>query len=109
MLLSLADIEQQAKQLPADERARLAEALFESLKDDSLHAIQTAWRREIEKRVAACDRGDVEIFSACVGLRGSKAPESVKHHLEQYCPGGSRFGDGIRKINGLYRAFKRRL
>jgi hypothetical protein len=42
MLLSLADIEQQAKQLPADERARLAEALFESLKDDSLHAIQTA-------------------------------------------------------------------
>jgi putative addiction module component (TIGR02574 family) len=64
MLLSLADIEQQARQLPEDERARLAEALLESLKDDSMHAIQTAWRREIEERVAACDRGDVETFSA---------------------------------------------
>ena len=64
MLLSLADIEQQAKQLPEDERARLAEALLESLKDDSLNEIQTAWRREIEERVAAYDRGDVETFSA---------------------------------------------
>jgi len=64
MLLSLADIEQQAKQLPANERARLAEALLESLKDDSLNEIQTAWRREIEERVAAYDRGDVETFSA---------------------------------------------
>ena len=64
MLLSLADIEQQAKQLPANERARLAEALLESLKDDSLNEIQTAWRREIEERVAAYDRGDVEVFSA---------------------------------------------
>ena len=63
-MLSLADIEQQAKQLPANERARLAEALLESLKDDSLNEIQTAWRREIEERVAAYDRGDVETFSA---------------------------------------------
>ena len=45
MLLSLADIEQQAKQLPADERASFVKALLESLKDDSLQAIQTAWRR----------------------------------------------------------------
>jgi putative addiction module component (TIGR02574 family) len=64
MLLSLVDIEQQAKQLPANERARLAEALLESLKDDSLNEIQTAWRREIEERVAAYDRGDIETFSA---------------------------------------------
>jgi putative addiction module component (TIGR02574 family) len=64
MLLSLVDIEQQARQLPANERARLAEALLESLKDNSLNAIQTAWRREIEERVAAYDRGDVETFSA---------------------------------------------
>lgn len=42
MLLSLADIEQQAKQLPSDERASLVEALLESLKDDSLQAIQPA-------------------------------------------------------------------
>lgn len=64
MLLSFVDIEQQARKLPAEERARLAEALLESLKDDSLNAIQTAWRREIEERVAAYDRGDVETFSA---------------------------------------------
>ncbi|MEI6315134.1 MAG: addiction module protein [Syntrophus sp. (in: bacteria)] len=64
MLISLADIEQQAKQLPAEERARLAEALLESLRDDSLSAIQAAWKIEIEGRVAAYDRGDGETLSA---------------------------------------------
>jgi len=64
MTISLADIEDQARSLTPEERARLAEVLLESLQDTALSEIEAAWQREIEQRVAAYDRGELETFSA---------------------------------------------
>jgi putative addiction module component (TIGR02574 family) len=50
--------------LSASERAQLAEVLLESLHDDKLQEIETAWQLEIEERVAAYDRGEIKTFSA---------------------------------------------
>ena len=64
MSTTLAEVEQQARRLSPNERARLAEVLLESLRDDTLREIETAWQREIEERVAAYDRGESKTFSA---------------------------------------------
>lgn len=64
MSVLLAELEQQARTLSPDERARLAEVLLESLHDTSMSEIETEWQREIESRVAAYDRGEVQTYSA---------------------------------------------
>ena len=58
------EVEHQARLLSPYERARLAEVLLESLRDDALREIETAWQHEIEERVAAYDRGEVKTYSA---------------------------------------------
>jgi len=60
----LKELEQQAKALTPEERARLAEVLLESLQDAPMAEIQAAWDREVEQRVAAYDRGELQTFSA---------------------------------------------
>ena len=60
----LKELEQQAKALTPEERARLAEVLLESLQDAPIAAIEAAWDREIEQRVAAYDRGELQTVSA---------------------------------------------
>lgn len=60
----LAELEQRACTLSPDERAHLAEVLLESLHVTPLSEIETEWQREIESRVAAYDRGDVQTYSA---------------------------------------------
>lgn len=60
----LIQLEQQARALSPEERAHLAEVLLESLHDTSLSEIEHEWQREIERRVAAYDRGEVQIYSA---------------------------------------------
>jgi len=60
----LTTLEQQARTLAPDERARLAEVLLESLHDTPLPAIEAEWQREIEKRVAAYDRGEAQVYVA---------------------------------------------
>ena len=47
MAASLSDLEQQARSLSADDRARLAEVLLESLQG-TLADVEAAWNREIE-------------------------------------------------------------
>jgi putative addiction module component (TIGR02574 family) len=64
MSATLQELEQQARSLSPDERARLADVLLESLRDAPLAEIEATWDREIEKRVAAYDRGELETFSA---------------------------------------------
>ena len=64
MSVAFAEIEQQARLLPPDQRACLAELLLESLDHDSIQEIEALWQTEIEKRVAAFDRGEVETFRA---------------------------------------------
>ncbi len=64
MSITLAEVEQQARMLSPDERARLAEVLLESLRETPLSEIEAAWDLEIEERVAAYDRGEVQTYSA---------------------------------------------
>ena len=64
MSLSLVDIEQQARLLSPDDRARLAEVLLESLQDGPISEIEAAWQQEIESRVAAYDRGETQTYVA---------------------------------------------
>jgi putative addiction module component (TIGR02574 family) len=54
----LEKLERQARALSAEDRAKLAEALLESLQGP-LAEIETAWEQEIEARVAAFDRGEM--------------------------------------------------
>lgn len=61
---TLKELERQVRSLTAEERARLAELLLESLRDSPLADIEAAWDREIEERVAAYDRGELKTFSA---------------------------------------------
>ena len=61
---TLKELEKKAKALTAEERAQLAEVLLESLHDTPLLEIEAAWDRELEERVAAYDRGEVQTVSA---------------------------------------------
>ena len=60
----LAELEQQARTLPPEERARLAEMLLESLRDTSLSEIESEWEKEIARRVAAYESGEGQIHPA---------------------------------------------
>lgn len=63
MAASFKEIEQQARALAAEDRAKLAETLLESLQTP-LSEIETAWAQEIEERVAAFDRGETQAYAA---------------------------------------------
>ncbi|MBM3343457.1 MAG: addiction module protein [Betaproteobacteria bacterium] len=64
MTTLLKEIEQKARTLSTDERAELAEALLESLREPPLAEIEAAWDREIEERVTAYERGELPTISA---------------------------------------------
>lgn len=63
MTATLKELEQQARTLGAEDRAKLAESLLESL-HSPLSDIEAAWAREIEDRVAAYDRGEIQSYAA---------------------------------------------
>lgn len=63
MAASLKQIEEQARALTAEERAKLAESMLESLRSP-LSEIEAAWAEEIEQRVAAFDRGEIPVYAA---------------------------------------------
>jgi putative addiction module component (TIGR02574 family) len=63
MPTTLKQIEEQARALTAEERAKLADSLLESL-HSPIAEIQTAWAQEIEQRIAAFDRGEIPTYSA---------------------------------------------
>jgi putative addiction module component (TIGR02574 family) len=60
----VAELADQAKSLPAEERSRLVELLLESLHEPPIADVEAAWEKEIERRVAAYERGEVETFAA---------------------------------------------
>jgi putative addiction module component (TIGR02574 family) len=62
--MTLNELEQQARALSPVERAKLAEALLDSLRDAPVAAIEAAWEQEIEARAAAYDRGELQTVSA---------------------------------------------
>jgi len=63
MTASFNEIEQQAKALAAEDRAKLAETLLESLQAP-LSEIEAAWAQEIEERIAEFDRGETQAYAA---------------------------------------------
>ncbi len=63
MSASLKQIEEQARALSAEERAKLAESMLESL-HSPLADIEAVWAQEIEQRVAAFDRGEIPAYPA---------------------------------------------
>lgn len=63
MSASLKQLEEQAHRLSAEDRAKLADSMLESLRSP-LADIETAWAQEIEQRVAAFDRGEIPAYAA---------------------------------------------
>jgi putative addiction module component (TIGR02574 family) len=63
MPASLATIEHQALKLTAEERAKLAELLLDSVRSP-IAEIEAAWADEVEKRVEAFDRGEMQAYPA---------------------------------------------
>lgn len=63
MSASLKQIEEQAKALSAEDRAKLAQAMLESL-HAPVSEVEAAWAEEIERRVAAFDRGEMPTYAA---------------------------------------------
>jgi putative addiction module component (TIGR02574 family) len=64
MSITLKELVRRARSLSPEERVQLADVLHGSLRDAPLAEIEAAWDREIEERVAAYDRGELESFSA---------------------------------------------
>jgi putative addiction module component (TIGR02574 family) len=64
MSANLKELETQARMLPAEERAGLAESLLESLHASHVAEVEAAWATEIERRVAAYARGEVKVVPA---------------------------------------------
>jgi putative addiction module component (TIGR02574 family) len=60
----VAELAARAQSLAPEERSRLVELLLESLQDSPLAEVEAAWAKEIEHRVAAYERGEVETFAA---------------------------------------------
>jgi putative addiction module component (TIGR02574 family) len=60
----VAELAERARGLPADERSRLVDLLLESLREAPLAEIESAWTKEIERRVRAHARGEVDTFAA---------------------------------------------
>lgn len=63
-----AEIEEQAKALPPEDRARLAESLLESLAKERDPEVEASWEREIQQRIAAYRRGEEELVDGAVVL-----------------------------------------
>ena len=63
MTATFKELEEQAQTLAAEDRAKFAETLLDSLQMP-VGEIQTAWAEEIEERVAAFDAGETKTFGA---------------------------------------------
>jgi putative addiction module component, TIGR02574 family len=59
-----AEIERSARLLSAEERARLAEAMTESLRGAVPSEIEAEWEAEIRRRVEAYERGEMTLIPA---------------------------------------------
>ena len=64
MAHTLAEIEQQARDLPTQERARLALALIQSLEPTDQGDVEEIWRTEVEARWASIEDGSAETTAA---------------------------------------------
>ena len=58
------ELSARARSLPAEDRARLAEELLDSLQEQSDGDADAAWDREIERRVAEIESGSAHLIPA---------------------------------------------
>ena len=58
----VAELAAQGRALPPEERVRLLDLLLESLQEASPSNVEDAWSKEIERRVAAHDRGEGKLY-----------------------------------------------
>ena len=56
------ELAERGRALPPEERVRLLDLLLESLQQATPSDVQDAWDREIERRVAAHERGDGKVY-----------------------------------------------
>jgi len=54
------ELAEQGKALAPEDRSRLVDMLLVSLHEDPLAQIEAAWDEEVENRLAAYDRGEVQ-------------------------------------------------
>lgn len=54
------ELAQRGMALSSDERSRLVDILLESLHESPSNEVEDAWALEIERRLAAYDRGEIE-------------------------------------------------
>lgn len=58
----VAELAAKGRQLPPEERVRLLDLLLESLHDAAGSDVEEAWNKEIERRVAAHERGEGRLY-----------------------------------------------
>jgi putative addiction module component (TIGR02574 family) len=58
------ELSSRARELPPEDRARLAEELRASLQDENESEVEAAWDREIELRLAQVQNGKARLVSA---------------------------------------------
>ena len=56
------ELAERGRALPPEERVRLLDLLLESLQQATPSDVQDAWDREIERRVAAHERGEGKVY-----------------------------------------------
>ncbi len=64
MTQDYAELERNARLLTPEERARLAEAMTESLRDAIPAEVEAAWEAEIKRRIAAYGSGEATLIPA---------------------------------------------
>jgi len=64
MASNYAELEQSARRLSPEDRARLAEAMAESLQDAMPPGVEAEWEAEIRRRVDAYERGEATLVPA---------------------------------------------
>lgn len=60
----VSELAERGRVLAVEDRSRLVELLLETLHEPPLSVIEAAGDKEIERRVAAYQRGELETFSA---------------------------------------------
>jgi putative addiction module component (TIGR02574 family) len=54
------ELAEQGKALAPEDRSRLVDMLLESLHEEPLADVEAAWDEEVERRLAAYDRGEIQ-------------------------------------------------
>lgn len=60
----ISELAERSRSLSLEDRSRLAKLVLETLHEPPLAEIEAAWDVEIERRIAAYERGEVETFAA---------------------------------------------